>query len=356
MSTKTAERVIDFFIKRTKDNKRIAISFFGGEPLLSFELIKHCVSYIEAEYYGNKIDYSITTNGTLLDDNSIKFFAEKGFQILISLDGPKEIHDKRRRFANGKGSFSTTMRNVAKVKQLYPEYYFTNVRFNAIVDTEKLFCCVDEFISQEELLDVKKFMLNYPTANYTEHTADVREGYFIEREYEYFKFLLSKLGELPLNKVSHLLAARFFDVYRRCFQKIVIEQDRIPSKFHHSGPCIPGVNRLFVDTNGKFFPCERVSELSETVVLGDVENGISLEKVSKILNVETITHQRCKRCWAYRQCSVCVANIDDMSHVSDAESKKRCPSVCNSIETMFKDYCVLKELGYTFDEERFNDF
>jgi len=353
MSVEVAEKAIDFFIKRAKDSKTVTISFYGGEPLLNMCLIKHCVSYIESRYYGKKIDYAITTNGTLLDENSIPYLAEKRFHLLISIDGPKEIHDKHRRFADsGNGTYSIIMDNVARIKRHYPDYYQANVRFNTVFDTENDFSCVNDYITGDEILGADKFSVNYVTDNYTNQKMEVNEEFTSGRDYEYFKFLLAKLGVISMDKASPLLASKFAGIFLRCFQNVQIEQNCIPRKFHHSGPCIPGAIRLFVDTKGRFFPCERVSELSETVILGDIENGISLEKARQIINPEVVTHAMCRDCWAYRHCFICVATVDDMQGVSEAETCKRCPSVLATIDNQFKDYCVLKELGYTFDEER----
>jgi len=351
MSVEVAERVIDFFIKRTKDSKRVTVSFYGGEPLLNLDLIKHCVDYIETRYYGRTMNFSMTTNGTLLDENVVAFLVSKGFQILISLDGPKETHDRNRRFSNNnEGSFSVIMENVAKIKSLYSDYYRTNVNFNAVSDTQQMFSCVNEFISDPEIFGDGKFMLNYITDSYTDREINVNEEFIADREYELFKFLLSKLGEFPRNKTSYLLDSRFSGIFLHCFQNIKMEQERIPSKFHHSGPCIPGASRLFADTRGNFFPCEQVDELSAAVMLGDIEKGISLKQAEQILNLETTTHSKCKNCWVYRQCTICVVRTEEIQDAS--KPYKRCASVCKTIDGVFKDYCVLRELGYTFDEER----
>jgi len=352
MSFEVAERAIDFFVKRTKDSKNPTVAFYGGEPLLNFDLIKHCVNYINTQYWGRKIGYAVTTNGTLFDDNSVSFFVENEFKILISLDGPEEIHDTNRRFVNtGEGSFSTIMDNVTKIKKIYPNYYQDNVRFNAVLDTRQNFSCVNDFVCGKQFGE-GKFNVSYITSNYTDQEVTLSEEFYIDREYEFFKFLLSKLGEISSDKVSTTLSGRLYDIYLACFKNVEVEQERIPSKFHHSGPCIPGARRLFVSTDGGYFPCERVSELSEVAVLGDIETGISLEKASRILNLEEVTHSRCKDCWAYRHCLVCIAHADDMHSISDTENAKKCPPILNSIDAKFKDYCVLRELEYTFDEER----
>jgi len=352
MSVETAERAIDFFIKRTKDSRRVTISFYGGEPLLNLDLIKHCINYIETRYYGKNINFGMTTNGTLLNKDAIKFLVDKKFNIMISLDGSEKIHDARRRFASdGNGTFSTIINNIANIKKYYRDFYQTNVTFITVLDTTKDFISIGEFISNNDTLEENKFLLNYISDNYTEQKIEVNDEFYIEREYEFFKFLLSKLGEISHQKTFKLMAYRLADIYHRCFQSFEIEQEYIPKKFHHSGPCIPGTTRLFVDINGNFFPCERVSEQSKTVVLGNIQDGIVIEKITQVLNPEIITHSKCKNCWAYRKCYACVALADDMQGISKDITSKRCPIICDSIDNKFKDYCVLRELGYTFDEE-----
>jgi uncharacterized protein len=354
MPTEIAKRAIDFFFKRTKDRTRICISFYGGEPLLNLPLIKHCVRYIETNYYGKKIDYAMTTNGTLLSEDVVSYLVEKRFNLLISLDGPEEIHDTHRKFIeNGQGTFSVVMENVVQIKTKHPDYYRENVRFNAVSDTTEAFCCLNDFISGKDFFgDERKFTLNYVSNRYIEQEITVTDEYFAEREYELFKLMLSRLGDFPKEKTSRLLDNQFHSIYIHCFQSIELDQERIPRRSHHSGPCIPGVTRLFVDANGRFFPCERVSELSEAVMIGNVEAGFYLEQAQQVMNIETTTHEKCRNCWAYRLCTICVANADDLNDISGTKTERSCPSVCRVLDELLKDYCVLRELEYSFEEER----
>lgn len=353
MSIEVAEKAIDYFIPRTKDSRNVAVSFYGGEPLLNIDLIKHCVNYIDKKYSGGKISYSMTSNGTLLDDITISFLADLDFRLLVSLDGPQVIHDANRKFADSdEGSFSTIIQNIMRIKELFPNYYRDKVRFNAVLDTRGEYSCIEEFISCDDLFSDDMFNVNYVSDNFTDHEISFNEEFHIDREYHYFMFFLSRLGEISNKNEARSLTKQFNDVFRRCYQNIELEQEHIPPKYHHSGPCIPGVRRLFVDIGGKFYPCEQVSELSETVVIGSVETGVSLEKVLSILNIENSSHAKCKDCWAYRRCLVCIAHSEDMHDSTNIESNKKCSDVCSSIEETFLDYCVLRELGYTFDAER----
>ena len=87
------------------EKERVIIGFYGGEPLLEFELIKKCVKYARKELKGKQINFALTTNATLLNDEIINYFIEHSFIVTVSIDGPKEMHDDERRFAkNNKGS------------------------------------------------------------------------------------------------------------------------------------------------------------------------------------------------------------------------------------------------------------
>ena len=83
-----AKKGIEYLIAHSRDSGRIGISFYGGEPLLAFDLIQDCVEYSKREAEGRRVDFHFTTNGTLLTEEKLPFLVENQFSILISLDGP----------------------------------------------------------------------------------------------------------------------------------------------------------------------------------------------------------------------------------------------------------------------------
>lgn len=111
MSFEDAKRVIDFYLERSIEMDELALSFYGGEPLLEFDLIKRCVDYIISKSGERKVRFPMTTNGTLLTEEVIKFLVQHEFKLLISLDGNKESHDINRQFRNGGGSFEVIYNN-----------------------------------------------------------------------------------------------------------------------------------------------------------------------------------------------------------------------------------------------------
>ena len=159
MSFEIAKKGIDFLIENSSESPMLNIGFYGGEPLLEFDLISKCVSYAKQEAEGKELKFSMTTNGTMLDEKVISFLVENNFHVLISLDGPEEIHDKNRRFAsNNQGTFKYIIDNVFYMKNKYPEYVDRNVSINAVLDGTTDFKCINKFFCNNE--DIKSLKVN----------------------------------------------------------------------------------------------------------------------------------------------------------------------------------------------------
>ena len=107
MDLPTAKASVDFLLEQSAGRKAVHITFFGGETLMNFPLLKQVVTYASqrAAEQGRHIDFSLTTNATLLTPTIIQFLSENSIGVTVSMDGPPELHDKLRVFANGKGSY-----------------------------------------------------------------------------------------------------------------------------------------------------------------------------------------------------------------------------------------------------------
>lgn len=354
MDIETAKQGIDFLIKHSSENQQVNIGFYGGEPLLMFDLIKECVDYAESSAEGKDLTFNLTTNGTLITDEILEYFVMHSISIMLSLDGPIEIHDKNRRTADGNnGSFEMMINNVEMIKKKYPNYFIEHVSFNTVIDPANDFSCVNNFIADSSLLSDASFSSSLISDIYAKSPVKLTENFTVEKNYELFKVLLSKLGRLDRTHVSKLLLAQY-DITRRYRSG---KQNRflgsLPEKAHHGGPCLPGVLRLFINADGSFYPCERVSEASETMKIGDLDNGIDIEKAKKLLNMGSISEQACKNCWAFYYCTLCAASADNLQELSYDVLRPHCLQVKSAIEYIMKDYCVLREFGHDFQEEQY---
>ena len=319
MSFETAKRVIDFYYEHSIDSERIAIAFYGGEPTLEFELIKRIVDYANKVFAGKKILYRMTTNATLLTDELIDFFfnSQNDFLVLISLDGSKSIQDKNRKFSSGKGSYDIIMDNLKRLVEKNP-FYAKKIHINSVINPKNEY---SEMISllDEPLLKEIPFQFNLVE----------NDGMPVEYEIDYLK---------KFNYDMFLGYMTFFRDKKKMFPNKLIEynfsyiKDNI-DKFNSidlgnvsapGGPCEPGRMRLFVDYKGDFFPCERVSESSECMHIGSIDSGFDIKKIKSMLNIGEITEEKCKNCWAFYLCNICIKRADYNGVVSVEKKLKAC--------------------------------
>ncbi|MCL2313620.1 MAG: SPASM domain-containing protein, partial [Firmicutes bacterium] len=99
-----------------------------------------------------------------------------------------------------------------------------------------------------------------------------------------------------------------------------------------------------VNTNGEFFPCERVSETSDAMKIGNIKDGFDYNKARKILNIAQLTENACKNCWAMRYCTICVKSCDNNGELSGELKLIQCKIVINSTDEIFKDNIMLNEI------------
>ncbi|WP_066501254.1 Cys-rich peptide radical SAM maturase CcpM [Abyssisolibacter fermentans] len=350
MSFETAKKSLDFVIDNSSEAQVISIGFYGGEPLLMFDLIKKCVEYAKENADGREIYYHMTTNGTLLRGEILEYLVENDFKLLISIDGPQEIHDKNRVFAaNGKGTFRVIMDNIRDMHKKYPEYVKNKISFNAVLDGTTDFSCTKQFFADYDEIKDLNVNTSFISDKYAKVNFDVYEKYKIQYSYEKFKVLLNKIGRLDSNLTSDLFDSQFIRLKQNLYEREF--SSSINDKEHPGGPCVPGVKKLFVNVDGDFFPCERVSEISKPMIIGNIDDGFYLDKIRAILNIGKLSEDLCKNCWAFRFCTMCASAADAIGELSRETKIKGCPSVKFNAEKDLEELCILKEFGCTFDTD-----
>lgn len=300
----SAKKAVDFLYEYSKASKEVAISFYGGEPLLSFRLIKEIVEYSEAVFLDKKVHYALTTNGTLLTNEMILFFDAYSFNLTISLDGDKKRNDKHRRFNNSdKSVFDAVMNNIRKINVFAPEL-FEKLSFSVVMDQTTEISSVDKYFSN-----------NFPK-HHVRFNAIETDG--LDRDFKasrkFYKDLLLKeiVAKFSLIKnqnqqLTHLemqSLANHKTYIQKMQPSLALLQDSNPS-----GNCEFGIQKLFIDVNGNFFPCEKVSENNERNVIGHINNGFNFKS-------PCFQHQKknlkpyCDGCFACRQCTICISHYD----------------------------------------------
>lgn len=133
MSQEVAFKAIDMMMKNSKSSDNVNIGFYGGEPLLRFDLIKKCVDYCKKNYPFKIPTFNTTTNGLLLNNDEITdFLIENNFSMLVSLDGPKDSHNEHRLCVSGEASFDKVFKNLNKFYMKNPKFFKNNVGFSSV--------------------------------------------------------------------------------------------------------------------------------------------------------------------------------------------------------------------------------
>lgn len=341
MEFSLAKRAMDYFMEHSSDEKEIVLGFYGGEPLLCFDLIKKCVEYMELNVQGRKVRFVLTTNGTLLTNEKIEYFIEHDISILISLDGSKESHDYNRKFADGTGSFDIIINKIKNLKENYPDYFKT-VLFNTVISPEMDMNKIRKYYEADEVLKDAQIMSGTIQEFYASEPPRYDDKLFIDSCYGQLKAILFCAGRLKEEDLS-ILHRGYIGNYKKMLQSLQSEFV-LPPKFHHGGPCIAGSKRLFVDISGRLFPCEHVSEESAIMEIGSIDKGIIIEKIDDLINVGKITEKECLNCWALVQCRICAAWADDLSTLNRNKKLSVCPKYRESVLEDMKTICMLKRI------------
>jgi uncharacterized protein len=342
MNWETAKEAIDFFWLHSIDSQQVNIGLYGGEPLLEFPLIKKIIEYSEQQFFGKKLTFSITTNATLLSEEMIFYFRDHDVSLMISLDGPKDINDKNRVFVNGEGTYETVIKHIELVKKVAPEYY-KKLMISMVVDPGNDFDCINNAFVTGAKLDTLTIQPSGIDHTFDGQKTTISDDYSWKYEYQHFLAILSYFRRFPENLVSPIAMSPF--------ASSIIENERVGqgapllSVDAPSGPCIPGKLRLFIDVNGKFYPCERVSEKSIVMNLGSIKDGFNFHKAYQIMNVGQLTESDCIQCWCFRYCIQCAKTADlESSELSAKARLSRCGEVRTMVYSKLYQYLLLNEL------------
>lgn len=334
-----AIKAIDFFKKHSAASKEVDISFYGGEPLLAFDLIKRIVDYVNKVLSYQKVTFSLTTNGTLLNEEICAFLEKHAFVVTVSIDGPQAYHDSNRRMMiDGSGSFARIYRNLNLLKDKYPNYY-KSIQFNAVIEPDRNINEIESFFANDDLFANNIVVINRVNEALSTQQYGETLDYKSQKEMILFKALLQKRISQKSQFVSHDL--QILDKLRA----IMSPKEKLPPKIHHQGPCLPGYDRLLVDVKGDFRICEKVSEFSKHMIIGNVYSGFEYEKINKLLNIGDLTKQNCLSCYAINHCTICPATIDNITELSKELKLKQCEYQKKVFLENMQNYVIFKKIG-----------
>lgn len=348
MSLHTALSAIDFFMNHSSDVDEVVIGFYGGEPILEFDLIKKVIEYVETSYCERKVRFNFTTNLTLFTDEVINYVVEKNIEVMISLDGPRSIQDKYRVFADGRGSYNQVVANARRLREKSPKH-FGKFATNTVASPGEDYESIRSFLDTDELFGPLHSMFTQVNDSGLKEQVYYSDDYYRMLKREKFKIFLYMLGEVTSDKVSRLLISEKAAILLT-FKELIGSGTVGMKRAHPGGPCIPGVRRLFVDTEGNFYPCERITELKQFQI-GNLTTGFDLGRIKEMLNVGQFTEDKCLDCWAFMSCGTCIANMVEGEKPTRNMRLQRCSFTKRGVEGRLADLETLKYYGCNFSEE-----
>lgn len=292
MSFEVGKKAIDFLIKASGKRKNLEIDFFGGEPLMNFGVVKQIVDYarsIEKEHNKN-FRFTVTTNGILLNDETMDYINKNMHNVVLSVDGRKEVHDKMRPCANGKGSYDLIIDKFEKLadQREQKDYYVrgTFTRHNLDFGEDVLDLANKGFkqISIEPVVAED-------SADYSIREEDLSAIY---QEYE----------RLALSILDRQEKGEWFNFFH-----FMIDLTGGPCIIKRMVGCGSGTEYLSVTPSGDLYPCHQFVGMEE-FKMGDVDNGVVRDDIrAEFEHCNIYNKPECKKCWAKFYCSGgCVAN------------------------------------------------
>lgn len=344
MTYERAVEAVNFYLSHSSDIDTLSIGFYGGEPLLKFDLIEKIVRYVEEVSY-KKCDYNMTTNGSIINDRVAELWTKYNFTVLVSIDGCRQTHDKNRKYANGHGTYDVIVRNMNELFRKYPQLK-EKVFFNTVLDaTQEVTCYNQMFVDIDTISqnNTRATIVNKQLNNFDKEVSQE----FID-SYEYIKFLtyLKKFNRIKESVESPLIYSYFknLSIY---IEKLVKGEFGLPQ--HPSGPCIAGADKLFVDISGKLFACEKCSETSELMKIGSLTSGFDINQIKYLLNIGRINKEKCLNCWAMKFCSLCAVNCDVGGKTISPETKQElCRNAIEASRNSLYSIITMREMSTLF--------
>lgn len=292
MSFETGKRALDFLVEQSGTRHNLEVDFFGGEPLLNWDVCKKLVEYgrsIEKKYNKN-FRFTVTTNGVLLNDEIMDFCNKEMGNVVLSLDGRKETHDRLRITRKNTGSYDMIIDKFKKFAQSrnQKDYYMrgTYTHFNTDFSKDVIHMA-DEGFKELSIEPV---------------VCDPSEDYAL------------KESDLPVLKEQYeILANEMLRRYRKgngfTFYHYMIDLDAGPCIVKRVSGCGVGTEYMAVTPDGELYPCHQFVG-DEKFLLGDIWNGVKNKNVlEQFENCNVYSHKECKDCFAKLYCSGgCAAN------------------------------------------------
>ncbi|MBC6695621.1 thioether cross-link-forming SCIFF peptide maturase [Terrisporobacter mayombei] len=289
MSFEVGKKAIDYLIANSGNRRNLEIDFFGGEPLMNFDVVKELVAYgrkVEKEN-GKNIRFTITTNGVLLDDDKIDYINEHMHNVVLSLDGRKEINDNMRPTVNDKGSYDVIMPKFKKLVDKRPKdkYYYIRGTFT------------------RDNLDFSEDVLHFANEGFkltsVEPVVGDESNPYALREEDMDKVFAE------YEKLAKQYAKRKLDGEDFTFFHFVVDLNQGPCVIKRITGCGAGNEYLAVTPNGDIYPCHQFVGNDDFKLANILDDEVIIpQEISNMFrDAHVYSKEDCKTCWNKFYCS-----------------------------------------------------
>lgn len=292
MSLEVGKQALDFLIANSGSRVNLEVDFFGGEPLMNWEVVKKLVAYARTREspHHKKFRFTLTTNGMLIDDDVMDFANREMHNVVLSLDGRKEVHDRLRRDYAGRGSYEQIVPKFQEfVRRRGGKNYYMRGTFthNNIDFTEDIFHMAD--------LGFRELSMEPVVCSPDDPYALTEDD--LPKLFEQYEILAKEMIRRRKNGNGFT------------FYHFMLDLESGPCVYKRISGCGSGSEYLAVTPWGELFPCHQfVGE--EQFSMGNVWDGITKPKIRQMFQqCNAYTRPECRDCWARLYCSGgCAAN------------------------------------------------
>ena len=286
MPFSVGKQAIDFLLEKSVGRENLELDFFGGEPLMNWDVVKQIVEYARSkeEEYGKKFRFTITTNGMLLDDEKIDYINKEMSNVVLSIDGRKEVNDRMRVKVDGTGCYDRIVKNYKKLveKRGDKEYYvrgtYTNYNLDFSEDVMHLYKQGFDQVSVEPVMEDES----------VEYAITEKD---LDKIYEEYDKLVDKIANIKKN-------GGFINFFH-----FMIDLDQGPCVIKRLRGCGSGNEYVAITPDGDIYPCHQFVG-HEEYKMGNLEEGTFNTDIKKeFAGCHVYSKPSCRDCWAKFYCS-----------------------------------------------------
>lgn len=350
MSWDIAKAALDYANENGSND--LIIGFYGGEPLMNYNLIKNSIEYcLNNFHHHSELYFTITSNLTLLTEDMAEYLSNvPNMNIVCSLDGPKNIQDKFRVFPNAVGSFDQTIRGLKLLCKKMGDEAVKRISIHSVLcppfDEEKM----NELNMFFQSLDWLPKLISKNIAYVGAGSLKSEDGGYSEsKEFECLddKSMndVDPVKQWALNRLSHNKDWLYaFQLEHSSLMKMHTRSilDVPAQKLFRNACCTAGIRKLYVCTDGNLSVCERIGNSPS---LGNIKTGLDLNVIMRkyIDEYDAFSLEMCNNCWALHLCNNCYAYCYNENGLDEQRKIKQCEICRKGVENDLIEYYQLME-------------